>query len=107
MSEVAATRVNGWDDLNKPGDFYIVEEHDYHRLMFYCPCGNCSRMFVCGIPIKTGLKEEKFWQWDGNIFKPTITPSIFRHVNCMAHGDTPAHTCEWHGFLTNGIFRSV
>ncbi len=37
------------------------------------------------------------WNFDGNIENPTITPSI-RVSNQQE---------LWHGFLTNGIFKSV
>lgn len=103
---VKANKVEGYADLNKPGDFYLnhVDGDKKIYLVFYCPCGKCERLHCCAIPIKEGLKLPEYWQWDGNEEEPTLTPSIFRHVDIAAHGDTPAHKCEWHGFLTKGVF---
>lgn len=42
------------------------------------------------------------WAWDGNIERPTITPSI----NCIAEKDgKPTGGCGWHGFITAGVIR--
>lgn len=108
MSEVKANRVAGWDELKSPGDFCFMEQHGnpFGRIVFYCPCGTCGKHYSCSIPIVKGSKQPSAWEWDGNEDSPTITPSIFRHLDIAAHGDTPAHKCEWHGFLTAGIFRS-
>jgi hypothetical protein len=108
MSEVKANRVAGWDDLKRPGDFCYTEQYGnpFGRITFYCPCGACDKFLACSIPIVKGSKQIDAWEWDGNEDAPTLTPSIFRHVDIAAHDDKPAHKCEWHGFLTNGVFRS-
>jgi hypothetical protein len=42
------------------------------------------------------------WQWNGDVNKPTITPSI----NCIKEKDgKPTGGCGWHGFITNGIIK--
>jgi hypothetical protein len=51
-----------------------------------------ERGAYCAIPIKTGPKETGAWAWDGNMEKPTLTPSVFHH-------STP----DWHGFITAGV----
>ena len=50
------------------------------------------------IPVSTTAADEpKYWLWDGNREKPTITPSIRLH----AGGRTGIH---WHGNMIAGRF---
>ncbi len=57
-------------------------------LTFICPgCGE-----VGGLNFAPGG-----WTWDGNRESPTCSPSIL-HDKAV---------CGWHGFLTDGEFRSV
>lgn len=58
---------------------------------FVCPCG-CATVHV--LPTCTGVKKDKAWLWDGNVEKPTLSPSI----QCT----TP---CKWHGYLKAGVFQ--
>ena len=56
-----------------------------------CPCG-------CGayraLPIYTGKKPSYVsWSWNGNVEKPTLSPSI-RDVS----------GCKYHGHLTDGVW---
>lgn len=44
------------------------------------------------IPICVGTKVGRAWLWDGNVQRPTLTPSI-RHVDPKG----------WHGFVTKGV----
>jgi len=98
---------------DRPGDFRF-EDMGYHassppaqgssgRLNFGCPRGHGN----CGsIIIGNGFKPpgEKTWQWDGNVEKPTLTPSI----NCLDRNPkNPKEKyagCGWHAYLTNGEF---
>lgn len=57
-------------------------------LNFICPCG-------CGSLLGIVVAGPKAWQWNGDRINPTITPSI-RHMA----------GCEWHGYLTDGVFKS-
>jgi hypothetical protein len=42
------------------------------------------------------------WKWDGNLERPSITPSI----NCLSEKDgKPAGGRGWHGYITEGIIR--
>lgn len=109
MSEVKANRVAGWDDLKNPGDFCLLEnsEGKIVRFGFCCPCGNCGTKLLSQISIDSNTDPGRpKWTWDGNKESPTLTPSILRRIEIAAHGDHPAYKCNWHGFLTNGIFRS-
>ena len=58
-----------------------------------CPCG-CG--IYAGIRIRDdGTSDHYAWTWDRNEEKPTCTPSILINDN------------HWHGYLTEGVFRSV
>lgn len=58
-------------------------------LLFICPCG-CHRLR--SVPI---APADRGWTWNGDLEKPTLTPSI------LILGE-----CGWHGFLTNGEWRT-
>lgn len=60
-------------------------------LTFVCPCG-CG--CVGAVTVRAGYG--KAWQWNGDEVRPTLTPSILK-----------TSPCRWHGYLTDGIFRSV
>jgi hypothetical protein len=92
MAEVIAQRVNSMVETEgKPGAFCF--EANEKGLIYNCPCG-CE---VTGfIPFKG--KDHGYptvWDFDGNLDKPTLTPSIQRLSGC-----------KWHGFMTAGIWRS-
>jgi hypothetical protein len=62
-----------------------TEDMPFRGLHIICPkCGH-----LAGIHF-----SELGWKWDGNIEKPTCTPSILH--------DSPK--CGWHVYLTNGVF---
>ena len=56
----------------------------------------CPEGHMASVPLQVGPKEDHLWQWDGNKENPTITPSIQ-----FLSG------CKWHGFLTNGVWKTV
>jgi hypothetical protein len=101
--EVKATLV---DDVfleggvpNAPGSYKFYRHHGEPEsigpagIHFVCPCG-CGD--VCGIAFRN-YKDQKgpIWTWDGSRDEPTCTPSILRIGGCA-----------WHGYLTDGVFRS-
>lgn len=45
------------------------------------------------------------WDWDGNIEKPTLHPSV-NAKPAEPHGDYPGRV-GWHGWLRNGRWESV
>lgn len=61
-------------------------------LMFVCPCG-CGG--VGSVAVREGYGD-KHWQWNGDEARPTLTPSILK-----------TSPCRWHGYLTDGVFRSI
>jgi len=60
-------------------------------LLFTCPCG-CGKIGAVCIA-RPGIRG---WQWNGDRVNPTFTPSILQ-----------TNGCRWHGYLTNGEFKSV
>lgn len=95
--EVVAKKVADYDSCNNPGEFFITApnpaEGGTRRLSFRCPCG-CGDL--AGIRINdAGNSEGYCWNWNLDEEEPTCTPSI-------AIG--PSN--HWHGYLTNGVFRS-
>lgn len=60
-------------------------------LAFICPCG-CKREGY--LPVETNTPGPR-WDWDGNHERPTLTPSVLFRGGC-----------QWHGFLTNGEWRT-
>lgn len=80
----------------KPGDWNFTNLGDESKtwIWFGCPCGDGE---LAGIPVKKGShhSQEKAWGWNGDEEKPTLTPSIQRMGGC-----------NWHGYLTNGEFKS-
>ena len=75
-----------------------VNDHglEYPCLMFICP--GCAEDLGSGLhmlPVNTTVKEPA-WSWDGNLEKPTITPSILT-------GRDSDKIC--HSYLKEGIFQ--
>jgi hypothetical protein len=59
-----------------------------------CPRQKCCIPLTTGPAVHSG--DMKRWHWDGNVEKPTITPS----VNCNGQGG-----CGWHVTITNGVVQ--
>jgi Family of unknown function (DUF6527) len=89
-------------DDAQPGDAkWYVRENSPHRgglagLLFVCPCG-CGDIGAVAIHRPAG-ESGPLWSWNGDRERPTLSPSILR---------TGGSGCTWHGFLTEGVFRSV
>lgn len=85
-----------FEDINDAGGqrgaFDLVENRESGEagMTFICPCG-CGREGY--LPFTAD--QEPRWNWDGNRDQPTVTPSV-KQVG----------GCEWHGWLTNGEWRS-
>lgn len=101
--EVQSHRVLDYSHTKNPGDFFITSAggDGVRGLLFLCPCG-CGDL--CGIRVNdSGTTESNCWAWDRNFDAPTCTPSIEILGKLQDDGSFPWH---WHGYLTNGIFRS-
>jgi len=79
-------------EWERQGQFDIVDEpNGQRRFWFVCP-GKCKGLTVVAIrPVVDGSQHS--WDWNGSTGAPTLTPSI-NHVGC------------WHGWLTDGEFKS-
>lgn len=80
------------DHVGGHGQYYLhggdPEGHPWRGLHFICPkCGHMG-----GMNFDTG--DGHGWKWDGNLEKPTCTPSILHS----------SKDCGWHVYLTNGVF---
>ncbi len=102
MSDVIGKRVEGFSgtkekytDAPVPGAFWWLGDPP-RRLHFVCPCG-CGD--IGGIAVAKDLADRDgnhpIWTWNGDEDKPTTTPSILFTAGC-----------KWHGYLTDGVFRS-
>ena len=68
------------------------------RLSFGCPCG-CGGAYGASFD-----KDDRGWTFDGNVDKPTVTPSL----GCYPAGAStvgPDGVYHWHGYLKNGVFE--
>jgi hypothetical protein len=78
-----------YENLKKPGDFYIKEQDGKAFISIVLPDGTFNHL-----PIYRGQKERTpSWKWNGDLDKPTLEPSI----HCIDH---------WHGFLRCGRLES-
>lgn len=65
------------------------------HIMFVCPSGKRCTVFLGPAAVDRPSPEAHcVWAWDGNLERPTLTPSI----NCVGG-------CGWHGHITNGVIR--
>lgn len=76
----------------KAGDVFLSESLGAYLIK----CPGCSMMLRLPIKQNAGSKE-KPWDWNGDLEKPTLSPSIF-HVKGYSG-------CGWHGWLRNGVFK--
>ena len=85
-----------------PGDFKYLDANykgtdDPNKITWFV--FNCPRTGKYCCTIRVGLNTKPIdtkhsWQWDGNLEKPTLHPSI----NCL-------DGCTWHGWVTSGVFK--
>jgi hypothetical protein len=73
------------------------------HILFVCPNGKrCSVLLGPTVVNRSSDDRLCVWAWDGNLERPTITPSI----NCLAEKNgKPTGGCGWHGFIINGVMR--
>lgn len=74
------------------------------HMMFVCP--NRQRCTVLlGPEFANRSSEDRLcvWKWDGNLERPTLSPSI----NCIAvdKAGQPTGGCGWHGHIIAGEFK--
>lgn len=66
------------------------------RLTFVCP-GGCGDIGGCRAFNGKQPEPRPSWDWNGNLDKPTLRPSI------LSPRDSGG--CGWHGYLTDGVFK--
>lgn len=74
-----------------PGTF--AYEAKKRGMIYICPCGCGAEDYL---DFRSIPETHPSWIWDGNIEKPTLTPSIYRKT-----------ACGWHGYLRAGIWESL
>ena len=95
------TDLGDWDEDGRsalpPGSGQWVNGHRsgaVAALDFVCPCG-CGKVRSVDVAIG-GNKRHHVWNWNGDRERPTLSPSL----DCLTG-------CRWHGWLTDGQFRSA
>jgi hypothetical protein len=88
--DIIARRVADYEHLENPGDYIVYDEENVKQITFLCPCG-CGDLGSVNI----NQSDPYCWKWNGDKDKPTTTPSIKQL------------SCGWHGYLTDGIFKTV
>ncbi len=71
--------------------FYEAQDYKPAGFHFQCPCGCRS---VGGVRVA----GDRSWEWNGSRDKPTVRPSVL-----LYDADRQPH---WHGWLTDGVWRS-
>lgn len=96
---IDAVHFTDWDLAEKhgPGAFVWDVQPDRRALIFCLPGETFGRSIYVnqGPPLGEGV-----WGWDGNVEKPTITPSI------LAWERQTERVEAWHGYLSAGRFVS-
>jgi hypothetical protein len=79
------------DELTQIGDFcWHVEDNVTSGLFINAPEISAESLGVVYVPVREGPNAAgQHWGWDGNVERPTLTPSI----NWVDH---------WHGYLCAG-----
>ena len=94
---------------DEPVGSFDIEQHGVQgykataHIIFVCPRGKrCSILLGPEFVDRPTPDSLCVWKWDGNVERPTITPSI----NCISEKNgKPTGGCGWHGFITNGVMR--
>lgn len=98
MAEVQANKV-AVGELKNPGDYYLTVSgmpegvSPPSGIGFMCPCGCGDASWVAFEGRYEWVGPQ--WKWNGSEDKPTLTPSLKKLGGC-----------KWHGYLTDGVFRS-
>lgn len=82
------------EDDNPPGSFFVGDEapNGNRRFWYQCPCG-CGAVGALLVGVNRKPADSPSWNWNGSLDKPTLTPSVH-------------HRGHWHGWLTDGVWRS-
>jgi Family of unknown function (DUF6527) len=87
-----------------PGHFYwaVSDVDGERRIWMMLPRQDNDEGSPCCIPVQPAINANgASWGWDGNLEKPTLTPSVFHDPH------NPASPHHWHGWVTQGEMRGV
>lgn len=65
------------------------------ELMFFCPGCQCGHSVTTKAANDCGAQ----WKWNGNMDKPTFTPSL------LIYADLHGGAVQCHSFVTDGMIR--
>lgn len=88
---VSATYCEDIEDVKATAgafEFFVDRDQKVAGMIYSCPCG-CGRTGA----LNFRPHPSPSWEWNGDREKPTLTPSVH-------------HVGHWHGFLTDGVWRS-
>jgi hypothetical protein len=91
-----------WEDTVPIGTYDIIWAHGIGgypwangHILFVCPNGmRCGGLIGKEPHDKDETHQCYTWGFNGNLDKPTLTPSF----NCVGG-------CGWHGFITDGVMK--
>jgi hypothetical protein len=79
-----------------------VQDGDLNYRLFWVklPNGNGT---VHALPIRPANPERASWDFDGNMERPTLSPSV---LTWRSEADGTGRAEDWHGFIKNGRAES-
>ena len=100
-----------YESLERPGDFYFTEYDEtkpgWKRIHILLPLKDTDHNLAV-LPICPGDKTEPAWRWDGNLDKPTLTPSIDqKKFDGKDEKGDPIFTRIWHGHMVAGNLEAA
>lgn len=95
MHEVGMRRLPNGSTPEYEGVFAWDESETYCRMML-------PGKHFTNVPTHRAETATVRWQWNGDLDRPTLTPSVRVFIR-QKHG---ADEELWHGFITDGVMRS-
>ena len=78
----------------------LTDDYGIVRLWFWCPGCDEPHAPVVQTPEWMRPGSEPVWTWNGDLDKPTISPSVLARANRLTDGETKKTVC--HSFLRDG-----
>lgn len=78
----------------RPGDFSFAMHSEGASGLLVFRCLRCAETHA--VSIRRGQKIADSWEWNGDMEKPTLSPSI--NINRLPT------SCGWHGWLRDGVW---
>lgn len=72
------------------------------QLYYHCP--GCKGHHA--IPVLIDKKEDKYWNWNGDLVQPTVRPSVkhfYPESSYQEHPGLPPFCCHYH--ITKGVIE--